>query len=340
LEVLALIPARSGSKGIPHKNIAMFHGKPLLAHSVIQAKAARTITRVIVSTDSPVYAAIARQFGAETPFDRPAEISGDFANDLEVFEHALIWLDKNEGYRPDICVHLRPTYPTRRVEDIDRAVELLASDPSYDSVRSVVKAPETPFKMWFMDGQGRLDPVVSPREGLVEPYNMPRQALPQAYLQNASVDVAWARVIREQHSMTGKRIRGMEMAHLHDIDDAGQLAEAGLAAAPELRGRKFVFDMDGVIATITPDNDYRLAEPIRPTIELINRLHDLGNRIVIATARGSETGIDWTDVTRGQLERWGVKYDKLMFGKPAGDYYVDDRFVSLTDLKKMLDRMQ
>jgi hypothetical protein len=97
--------------------------------------------------------------------------------------------------------------------------------------------------------------------------------------------------------------------------------------------------MDGVIATITPDNDYRLAEPIRPTIELINKLHELGNRIVIATARGSETGIDWSDVTKEQLQRWGVKHDKLMFGKPAGDYYIDDRFVSLVDLKKMLDRM-
>ena len=88
MEVLALIPARSGSKGIPHKNIATFRGKPLLAHSISQAKQSSLVTRVIVSTDSSLYADISSRYGAEVPFLRPPEISGDFSTDLEAFVHA------------------------------------------------------------------------------------------------------------------------------------------------------------------------------------------------------------------------------------------------------------
>lgn len=227
MEILALIPARSGSKGIPHKNIANFLGKPLLAHSILQARAARRITRVLVSTDSEWYAAIARQYGAETPFLRPPEIAGDFATDLQVFEHALEWLARQEGYRPDLCVHLRPTCPIRRAADIDAAIDLLAADSSFDSVRTVVKASETPWKMWFMDEGSELKPVIS--SDLPEPYNMPRQLLPTAYVQNACIDVVWTRVILERHSMTGRRIRGLVMETMHDIDDPDQYQAACLA---------------------------------------------------------------------------------------------------------------
>jgi len=110
---LALIPARSGSKSLPHKNVREFAGKPLLAHSIDHALAARTIGRVIVSTDSEHYAAIAREYGAETPFLRPAELATDHATDLVVFQHALAWLREHEDWEPDIVVHLRPTYPRR-----------------------------------------------------------------------------------------------------------------------------------------------------------------------------------------------------------------------------------
>jgi CMP-N-acetylneuraminic acid synthetase len=332
-QILALIPARSGSKGIPHKNIANFRGKPLLAHSIEQAKASRRVTRVIVSTDSPLYADIARQHGAEAPFLRPTELSGDHATDLEAFEHALSWLETHEGYRPDVCVHLRPTYPTRRPEDIDRGIDLLLSDPGFDSVRSVVPAPETPFKMWFREADDSLRPVVE-CPGIPEAYNQARQRLPQAYLQNACVDVVWSRVIREQHSMTGRRIRALLMDHLHDIDDAAQL-RAAAADAGMPRGKRFVFDIDGVIATLTPGNDYNQAEPIRPTVDLVNRLHDAGNTIVLFTARGSATGKDWAETTRRQLAAWGVRYHELRFGKPHADYYVDDRFIPLEQLQSM-----
>ncbi len=112
-EILALIPARGGSKGIPRKNIRSFAGYPLIAWSIAAAKQSELVTRVIVSTDDEEIAAVARECGAETPFLRPAEFAQDNTTDLPVFEHALQWLEENEGYQPEIVVQLRPTSPIR-----------------------------------------------------------------------------------------------------------------------------------------------------------------------------------------------------------------------------------
>jgi CMP-N-acetylneuraminic acid synthetase len=332
--VLALIPARSGSKGIPHKNIAIVDGLPLLAHSIRHARAASSVTRVIVSTDSELYAAIARNHGAEVPFLRPPEYATDLATDLDVFQHSLDWLRDHENYVPDICVHLRPTCPVRDPSDIDRAVALLESDAAVDSVRTVVRAPETPYKMWFMDEAGFLKPILT-CEGIAEAYNAPRQFLPAVYLQSANIDVVRTSTILQQHSMSGKRIRGLPMASFVDVDTPAQMQAAILAGAT-LRNRTFVFDLDGVLATITPDNDYDRAEPIVPNIEVVNRLRGMGNQIVIFTARGTKTGRDWSDTTRRQLAQWGVQYDHLLFGKPFADFYIDDRLISIHDLRSAL----
>lgn len=93
-----------------------------------------------------------------------------------------------------------------------------------------------------------------------------------------------------------------------------------------------VVDVDGVVASLTPGNDYTLSQPLSSTIDKINRLYDRGHRIIMFTARGSATGIDWSQVTRDQFARWGLKYHELHFGKPAGDYYIDDRLISLAEL--------
>lgn len=228
-EVLALIPARSGSKGIPHKNVKPFRGKPLLAHSIEQARNCRLITRTIVSTDSAEYAAIAKEYGAEAPFLRPPEFATDLATDLQVFQHALEWLGKNENYRPELCVHLRPTHPLREPSDLEKMIQILIESPQADSIRSVAPAPETPFKMWFLGDDGFLKAAVQTE--IREAYNMPRQALPQAYLQNASIDVVRTRVIREMSSMTGKKILGYVMAGNHDIDLPADFAAAEQHAA-------------------------------------------------------------------------------------------------------------
>jgi CMP-N-acetylneuraminic acid synthetase len=203
-EVLALIPARGGSKSIPRKNIRSFAGHPLIAYSIAAGMAAESVTRLIVSTDDEEIAAIARAYGAETPFLRPAELSQDNTPDLPVFQQALEWLEKNEGYRPEILVQLRPTSPLRRVWHIDQAVYQLLEHPEADAIRTVCEPFQNPFKMWQIDPEGFMKPLI--QTPYQEAYNMPRQLLPEVYWQTGYVDAAWRDTILEKSSMTGERI--------------------------------------------------------------------------------------------------------------------------------------
>src|SRR5687768_7038153 len=136
-EVLAIIPARGGSKSIPGKNIKPLAGYPLIAYSITAGLQAKTVTRVIVSTDDEEIAAIARYWGAEVPFLRPAALAQDDTPDLPVFQHALRILEKEEGYKPGIIVQLRPTSPFRKLSHIEDAVQLLAQRVDADAVRTV-----------------------------------------------------------------------------------------------------------------------------------------------------------------------------------------------------------
>ncbi len=207
LHVVAIIPARGGSKGIPHKNIKHFAGYPLIAYSIAAAQQSKYVTRIIVSTDDPEIAAVARDWGAETPFLRPAEISGDTTLDLPVFQHAVRWLEENEGYRPDIVVQLRPTSPFRTPGLIDEAVQLLIDHPEADSVRGVVPSDENPFKMWRIDeATGQMHGLLAV-EGIDEPYNSPRQVLPKTYWQTGHIDaIRPERTFLAGESMSGKVI--------------------------------------------------------------------------------------------------------------------------------------
>jgi CMP-N-acetylneuraminic acid synthetase len=203
-EVLALIPARGGSKSIPHKNIRSFAGHPLIAYSIAAGLAAESVTRLLVSTDDEEIAEIARKYGAETPFLRPAELSQDNTPDLPVFQHALKWLEENEGYRPEILVQLRPTSPLRRVWHIDQSIYQLLAHPEADAIRTVCEPFQNPFKMWQIDPEGFMQPLIHTE--YQEAYNMPRQLLPVVYWQTGYVDAAWRDTIIEKASMTGERI--------------------------------------------------------------------------------------------------------------------------------------
>jgi CMP-N,N'-diacetyllegionaminic acid synthase len=222
--ILCVIPARGRSKSVPRKNLQLLAHKPLIAYAIAQALESRFITRTIVSTEDPEIAEVARNYGAEVPFSRPAEFAADDSTDLEVFQHALAWLLENEAYVPDICVHLRPTHPIRKVGDIDRVIDILRGHPEIDSVRSVVPARDTPFKMWFRKNDGLLTPVV--QTAIAEAYNQPRQTLPQVFLQNAAIDAVWTRVITETKSMTGNKTYGYVMAENFDIDTETDLNKA------------------------------------------------------------------------------------------------------------------
>ncbi len=224
MNALAIIPAREGSKSVPHKNIRLIGGKPMLAHSIDHAKQSKYINRIIVSTDSEEYAEIGKEYGAEVPFLRPAEFATDTSLDYDVFHHALTWLKDIEGYVPDVVVQLRPTYPIRDVRDIDNMIRILLDNPDADSVRSMAKATEIPYKMWVcekeaLDGcplQGQsVQPLIT---DIPECYNMPRQELPIVYYQNACIDVFRPNVVLEKRSMSGDKILGYEMTENYDID--------------------------------------------------------------------------------------------------------------------------
>jgi N-acylneuraminate cytidylyltransferase len=200
--ILALIPARGGSKGVARKNILSIAGKPLVAYSILQALASKWINRVVVSTDDQEIADVARAWGAEVPFLRPAWCAEDGSPDIDVFRHALEWFAEHEGYVPEVIVHLRPPGPVRRVEHIDEAIELLLSHPEADAVRSVSVARQTPYKMWQVTEEGYLKPVLQ-LAGVPDCQSVPRQRLPLVYWQNGYVDVVRPRAILEKQSMWG-----------------------------------------------------------------------------------------------------------------------------------------
>jgi N-acylneuraminate cytidylyltransferase len=217
-EILALIPARGGSKGIPRKNIRLFAGYPLIAYSIAAGLQAETVTRVVVSTDDELIAAVARQFGAETPFLRPAELAQDMIPDLPVFEHALRWLAENEGYKPDMIVQLRPTSPIRPKDCVDNAVRLLLAHPEADCVRGVVPAGQDPHKMWRLDPEsGKMVPLLTV-EGIAEPYNAPRQILPPVYWQTGHIDAIRSTTILQKGSLTGGVIFPLVLDPRYTVD--------------------------------------------------------------------------------------------------------------------------
>ena len=154
---LGIIPARGGSKAVPRKNLYPLGGVPLIVHSIRQAQAARELDRAIVSTDDPEIADVARAYGAEVPFLRPAEYAQDDTPDLPVFQHALRWLEAHEGYRPEFVIHLRPTQPFRPPALIDEVVRLLRATDA-DCVKSLVPVAQHPHKMWRLDANGKPIP--------------------------------------------------------------------------------------------------------------------------------------------------------------------------------------
>jgi N-acylneuraminate cytidylyltransferase len=260
--VLAIVPARGGSKSIPRKNARLLGGLPLVAYSIEAGLAARTVDRVIVSTDDDEIAAIARRFGADVPFTRPHALGGDMTPDLPVFRHALEWLDAHDGWVPDIVVQLRPTSPFRPPDCVDAAVTLLRTDAAADSVRGVIAASQNPYKMWRLESDGAMRPLLQ-TDG-VESYNRPRQELPVTYWQTGHVDAIRASTIREKGSMSGVRIRALviDSAYACDIDTEAdwQRAEQVLAASDRLFVRPslpdarlpvqiglVVLDFDGVL---------------------------------------------------------------------------------------------
>ena len=211
LVVVCVIPARGGSKGLPGKNIKNFCGKPLIAHTIEQAKQSKYIDRVIVSTEDKEITQISLDYGAEVPFIRPMELAGDNASTIDVLLHAIKWLEEEEKYNFDILVLLHVTTPLRSVEDIDKCTALLIEEGA-DNVFSVVEAHRNPyFNMVEETSDGFVRLV---KEGCYSA----RQAAPKVYDMNASIYVWWKNLLKEEKKIFLKKTKAFVMPKERSID--------------------------------------------------------------------------------------------------------------------------
>jgi N-acylneuraminate cytidylyltransferase/CMP-N,N'-diacetyllegionaminic acid synthase len=211
--LLAVIPARRGSKGVPGKNLRVLAGLPLVAHAIRQALRCRAIERCIVSTDSEEIAAISRREGAEVPFRRPASLGGDRTTSLEVILHALRWLEAHEGYRPSAVVLLQPTSPLRTPADIDAAWRLLRRRKA-DAVVSVTPAMHHPWWTKTVRADGRLADFLPSINGKASR----RQDLPAAYALNGAVYLARREALLRHGTWYGRRAYAYVMPPERSLD--------------------------------------------------------------------------------------------------------------------------
>jgi len=220
IKIFALIPARSGSKGIIDKNIKDYKGIPLIAHSIKLAKECKWISAVYVSTDSIEYQNIACKYGALVCGLRPKNISDDLSPDIDCFKHFLLWLQNENIEIPDIIIHLRPTYPNRSLELLnDCIIKFLTDYEKYDSLRTVVKIKNTPYKMYFIKDKYLIPFMDDGR--FKEPFNQARQYFPNTYLHNGCIDIVKTKVIKESNLLSGRDILPyiMDEDEINDIDD-------------------------------------------------------------------------------------------------------------------------
>jgi CMP-N,N'-diacetyllegionaminic acid synthase len=244
---VAFIPARSGSKRLPNKNIMSVAGHPMLAYSVRAAIDSGVFDSVICATDSPLYADIAKHYGAEVPFLRPRDISGDKSPDIDW----VLWmLDRLRaaGEIYDSFSILRPTSPFRLPETIKRAWQAFINDPRADSLRAVEKCKQHPGKMWVLRGQ-RMLPLMPFSNGATPWHSSQYAALPEIHVQNASLEIAWTRVAIEQSSIAGEAIipfvsSGFEGYDINDPEDcwlAERLIASKQAQLPDISITSYQF---------------------------------------------------------------------------------------------------
>jgi N-acylneuraminate cytidylyltransferase len=238
-----LIPARQGSKRVPGKNVRALGGHPVIAYTIAAALESGVFDSVIVSTDAEEIAAVARRYGAEVPFLRPSQFSGDVSPDIEWLEYTLTEL-RRAGREWDCFSLLRPTSPFRTAATIRRAWARFIAQPGADSLRAVEKCAQHPGKMWVLEGD-RMRPLWPSPPGAQPSHSTPYQALPPVYVQNASLEIAWTRVVFEQRTIAGDVLipfltegyEGFDINDPHDWMIAERLiadGEAVLPAVPQI----------------------------------------------------------------------------------------------------------
>ncbi|MDB2665431.1 acylneuraminate cytidylyltransferase family protein [Gammaproteobacteria bacterium] len=211
-DIIAIIPARSGSKSLVDKNIRELSGHPLIAYSIAAAKLSKKINRVFVSTNSKKYERIAKKYGAEVPFIRPNQFSTDDSTDKDFLVHAMSWIQENEGKAPEHWVHLRPTTPLRDIALIDNAIDKITKNKNATSLRSGHKAPESPLKWFIHDGLYF--------KGLVngEDYNLPKEAFEQVYIPDGFIDIVKLSFVMNNTEIHGDKMIGFESPVCYEVD--------------------------------------------------------------------------------------------------------------------------
>ena len=214
--IIGIIPARGGSKGVPKKNIQEIGGFPMIAYSIVAGQLSEKIDRCIVSTDSQEIADIAKTYGADVPFLRPSEFATDSSTDIEYIKHAIDWFNENEGYVPEYWVLLRPTTPLREPKVIDKAIEEMINHLEATSLISIHEFAETPGKMFGMQ-DGFLHGLC-PMDPRPEYFTLPRQAFAPSYFGNGYVDIIKTSTIIDHESCFGSRMLGFETPDTGEID--------------------------------------------------------------------------------------------------------------------------
>jgi N-acylneuraminate cytidylyltransferase len=247
---VAFVPARAGSKRVRNKNVRVLGGHPLIAYTIAAARASGVFASVIVSTDSELIADIGRHYGAEAPFLRPVEYATETSPDIDWLRYTVRQL-RAAGRPLQAFSILRPTSPFRKPETIRRAWRQFLSHTNIDSLRAVERCAQHPYKMWEVDGE-RMKPFVkdTPRDGGPAWHSRPYQALPPVYAQNASLEIAWTRVVTDQDSISGNSIapfltQGDEGFDINQPEDwwlAEHMLSAGTATLPEVPSSPYPVD--------------------------------------------------------------------------------------------------
>jgi len=236
---VAFVPARSGSERVPHKNVRPLAGHPLLAYAIATAVQSDRFERVVVSTDSDEIADVARWYGADVPFLRPAEYATATSPDIEWLSYTLEHLDE----RFELFALVRATNPFRGPDVVRRGLEQLLATPEADSIRAVELVKQHPGKMWLLSGDSRtMSPLLDQSELDVAWHAGQYQALPAVYSQNSALEIAWTRVVTETGTREGRVLapfltQGLEGFNVDDEEDwerAERLVASGEATLPEV----------------------------------------------------------------------------------------------------------
>mgnify|MGYP001156979083 CR=1 FL=1 len=212
LKILAIIPARLGSKNIPMKNIQTINKKPIIAYAIKSALDSNKINKIVVSTDSSKIASISKKYGVETPFLRPKKYSGSKSSTNSVVSHTLNYLSKNQQYIPDIITILQPTTPFRTSVDIDKSIKLLEKTHA-TSVLGVTKMKRHPYKSFWLDNKF-LKPFKSDFKKFFQ-----RQLLPPLYSPTGSIYTFWYQTFKKYGNYYGPKIKPLILDNEIDIDD-------------------------------------------------------------------------------------------------------------------------